>query len=201
MSENSDPKDKSPDERRAAESVSGEKASADKTASPEDRIAALEVEKQEMRDRMLRIAAEFENWKKRARKEQADGEAKAKEGVLVAMLEVIDNLERAAAAVSEATDPKAVQQGINLVLRLFQSKLERMDVKPFESTGQPFDPRVHDAISQVPTADAPPGSILSELQKGYRLGDRLLRPASVVVAVAPPGSGQSPAPPPQGAPS
>jgi molecular chaperone GrpE len=75
---------------------------------------------------------------------------------------------------------------VDLVLRLFQSKLDRYDVKPLEAKGQPFDPRLHDAISQVPTADAPPGSVLSEVQKGYRIGgDRLLRPALVVVAVAP----------------
>ncbi len=154
-------------------------------AAPEERVATLEAEKQELRDRMLRIAAEFENWKKRSRKEQADTEQKAKESVLRDMLEVIDNLERANAAFADSTDPKAVQQGVHLVLRLFQSKLERQDVRPFEAKGQPFDPRVHDAISQVPTADAPPGSVLNELQKGYKMGDRLLRPASVVVAVAP----------------
>ena len=101
------------------------------------------------------------------------------------MLEVADNLERAAAAVEGAPDIKALQQGVALVLRLFQSKLERYDVKPLEAKGQPFDPRLHDAISQVPSAEAPPGSVLNEVQKGYRIGDRLLRPAMVVVAVAP----------------
>ena len=134
---------------------------------------------------MLRIAAEFENYKKRVRKEQSEGEAKTRESVLRDMLEVIDNLERAL-AVGEGTDPKALQQGLQLVLRLFGNKLERYDVRPFEAKGQPFDPRLHDAISQVPTADAPPGSVVNEVQKGYRIGDRLLRPAMVAVAVAPP---------------
>jgi molecular chaperone GrpE len=96
----------------------------------------------------------------------------------------MDNLDRALAAFDGASDPKAVEQGVALVLRLFQSKLERLDVKPFESKGQPFDPRIHDAISQVPTDDHPAGVVVTELQRGYRLGDRLLRPASVVVAVA-----------------
>jgi molecular chaperone GrpE len=135
---------------------------------------------------MLRIAAEFENYKKRVRKEQTEGEAKARESVLRDMLEVIDNLERAA-AVGDGIDPKALQQGVQLVLRLFGSKLERYDVKPFEAKGQPFDPRLHDAISQVPTGDAPPGSVVNEVQRGYRIGDRLLRPAMVSVAVAPAG--------------
>jgi molecular chaperone GrpE len=154
--------------------------------TPEQRAAALETEKNEAKDRMLRIAAEFENYKKRARKDAAELEVKVTERLLRDFLEVLDNLERAAA--SPNADVKAVQQGVNLVARLFQSKLERYDVKPFETKGQPFDPRLHDAISQVPTADAPPGSVVSEVQRGYRIGERLLRPAmvSVAVAVAPP---------------
>src|SRR5256885_4939886 len=117
-------------------------------ATPEARIAALETEKQELRDRMLRIAAEFENWKKRARREQTEAESKGREAVLRDMLEVIDNLERASAAgAAGAGDVNAVLQGVDLVLRLFQSKLERNDVKPLEAKGKPFDPRLHDAIS------------------------------------------------------
>jgi molecular chaperone GrpE len=160
--------------------------------SPEERIAALEAEKNETKDRMLRIAAEFENYKKRARKELGEAEVKVTERLLRDFLEVLDNLERAAAA-SESADPKVVQQGVNLVTRLFQSKLERYEVKPFEAKGQPFDPRLHDAISQVPSADAPPGSVVSEVQRGYRIGDRLLRPALVAVAVAPPAAAGTPA--------
>lgn len=159
----------------------------------DDRLAALEAEKNDTRERMLRIAAEFENYKKRVRKEQSDAEVKSRESVLRDMLEVIDNLERAV-SFTESPDPKALQQGVQLVLRLFQSKLERYDVKGFESKGQAFDPRIHDAISQVPTADAPPGSVVNEVQKGYRIGERLLRPAMVAVAVAPPAGSGTPAP-------
>ena len=170
-----------------AESARAE--AADKpAATPEDRIATLEAEKAEVRDRMLRIAAEFENWKKRARREQQEAETKGREAVLRDMLEVIDNLERATAAWSGTPDPQGVQQGVMLVLRMFQAKLERHDVKAIESKGQPFDPRLHDAVSQVPTAEVPPGTVLSDLQKGYKIGDRLLRPATVVVAVAPPAA-------------
>jgi molecular chaperone GrpE len=155
-------------------------------ASPEERIAALEAEKVDLRDRMLRIAAEFENWKKRARKEQSDSEGKVREAVLRDMLEVIDNLDRATAATGGATDLQSVQQGIALVLRLFAQKLERYDVKAVEAKGKPFDPRLHEAISQAPSPEVPPGTVLNELQRGYKIGDRLLRPAAVVVAVAPP---------------
>jgi molecular chaperone GrpE len=154
--------------------------------TPEQRIAALEAEKADLRDRMLRIAAEFENWKKRSRKEQSDAESKGREAVLKDVLEVIDNLERAVTA--GTTDVTALIQGVNLVLRLFQAKLERNDVHAVEAQGKPFDPRLHDAISQIPSPDVAPGTVMKELQKGYRIGERLLRPASVVVAVAPPAA-------------
>ncbi len=159
-------------------------------ATPEERVAALQAERDEIKDRMLRIAADFENWKKRSRKEQIDAEARVRESVLKDMLEVVDNLERATSAYVEngAVDGAAVLKGVNLVLRLFHSKLERYSVKPFEAKGQPFDPHVHEAISQVPTADVPPGSVANELQKGYRIGDKLLRPAIVSVATAPASS-------------
>ena len=159
-------------------------------ATPEDRIAALQAERDEMKDRMLRIAAEFENWKKRARKEQSDSVAQARESVLKDVLEVADNLERAIGAQSQAggngvVDGAAVVKGVNLVLRLFQQKLERYEVRPFEAAGQPFDPRVHEAISKVESANVPAGSVATELQKGYRVGERLLRPAMVSVSTGP----------------
>ncbi len=158
--------------------------------TPEERIAILEVEKSEARDRMLRIAADFDNWKKRARKDQADGEMRAKESVLRDFLEIIDNLERATASWSEGKegDAKSIRDGVDLVLRQFRSKLERYQVKSVEAAGLPFDPRMHEAISQVPTADVKPGSVLHELQKGYLIGDKLLRPAMVVVAAALPAT-------------
>ena len=155
-------------------------------ASPEDRAAALEIERDEMKDRMLRVAADFENWKKRARKEQTDAVASARESVLRDVLEVVDNLERAAGAQANGVvDGAAVMKGVSLVLRLFQQKLERYEVKPFEVTGQPFDPRVHEAVSRVESADVPSGAVAAELQKGYRVGERLLRPALVSVSTGP----------------
>jgi molecular chaperone GrpE len=155
-------------------------------ASPEDRAAALVIERDEMKDRMLRVAAEFENWKKRARKEQTDAVATARESVLRDILEVVDNLERAAGAQANGVvDGAAVMKGVSLVLRLFQQKLERYEVKPFEVTGQPFDPRVHEAVSRIESADVPSGAVAAELQKGYRIGERLLRPALVSVSTGP----------------
>jgi molecular chaperone GrpE len=163
-------------------------------ATPEERLAALGAERDELKDRMLRIAAEFENWKKRARKEQTDGVNEARERVLKDMLEVVDYLERAVgmqAAANGAVDGAAVLKGVDLVLRLLKQKLERYEVRPFEAAGQPFDPRVHEAISRVEHPEIPAGSVAAELQKGYRVGERLLRPAMVSVS-----SGGKPTTPP-----
>ena len=180
---------------RAANGAAGDAAGGPAPTDAE-RVAALTAERDEIKDRMLRIAAEFENAKKRARKEQDDAESKVREQVLRDMLDVIDNLERAvgaygegapSAAASPAQDPAAVLKGVALVLRLFQSKLERYNVKPIAARGQPFDPRIHEAISRVETADVPPGAVAVELQRGYRIGERLLRPAMVSVATAPAG--------------
>src|SRR3954470_12729810 len=167
-------------------------------ATPEERLAALTAERDEMKDRMLRVAAEFENWKKRARKEQTDAVNEARERVLKDMLEVIDNLERAVAMQSGGNgtvDGPAVLKGVDLVLRLFKQKLERYEVRPFEATGQPFDPRVHEAISRVEHPEIPPGAVAIELQKGYRVGERLLRPALVSVSS---GNGKPVVPPSEG---
>jgi molecular chaperone GrpE len=76
---------------------------------------------------------------------------------------------------------------VNLVLRLLQQKLERYEVRPFEAQGQPFDPRVHEAISRIASDDVPSGAVAAELQKGYRVGERLLRPALVSVSSGPAG--------------
>jgi molecular chaperone GrpE len=181
-----------PDGASGEPASSASEPAAPPTAPPtsEERIALLESEKTEIKDRMLRIAADFDNWKKRSRKDLSDGEMRAKESVLRDFLEIADNLERATASWGEGkdgkeSDAKSVRDGVELVLRQFRSKLERYQVKPVESVGLPFDPRFHEAISQAPSADAKPGSVLHELQKGYLIGEKLLRPAMVVVASAP----------------
>ena len=156
-------------------------------ATPEERLAAIQAERDDFTDRMLRIDAEFENFKKRARKAETDAVAEARERVLKDMLEVVDNLERAVGTqvAGGNGDAGAVLKGVDLVLRVLKQKLERHDVKAFDAAGQPFDPRVHEAISRIASADVPAGSVAVELQKGYRVGERLLRPALVSVSTGP----------------
>jgi len=154
--------------------------------TPEARLAALEAERNEIKDRLLRLAAEFENFKKRAVVLRTEAETTVRERVLKDVLEIADNLERATDAHTgdKAADAAAVVKGVALVLRVLQQKLERYEVRPFEAKGLPFDPHVHEAISRAPS-DVPAGNVAIELQKGYRIGDKLLRPAMVTVSSGP----------------
>ena len=154
--------------------------------TPEQRIAELEARVKESHDKHLRAVAELDNVRKRGRKEAEEAKLEAQSRVLREMLPVIDNLERAVAhAVQSGDGATGVVEGLRLVLRQFAQAFERCNVHPVEAKGQPFDPNQHEAVSQVETADAPAGSVVEVLQTGYRIGERLLRPALVVVAKAP----------------
>lgn len=160
----------------------------EKLQAVEEKLQAVDKERKDLYDRLLRTAADFDNFRKRSRKDMEEARIKAREEVLREILPVIDNLERAVAAALESSAGSAtgVVEGVKLVLRQFQNALERFDVKGFTSIGEPFDPTRHEAIAQVETAEAPPGTVFTEMQKGYVIGQRLLRPALVSVAKAPP---------------
>jgi molecular chaperone GrpE len=149
----------------------------------EARISALEKEKKENWDRYLRTAADLENLRKRQKRELDDVRLESKGRVLKEMLPVVDNLERAIEHATAQAGTNPIVEGVQLVLRQFLTAFERLDVTPIEAAGQPFDPNLHEAISQQET-DAPPGTVVQVLQRGYKSGDRLLRPALVVVAKA-----------------
>ena len=147
----------------------------------EAKIAALEKEKKENWDRYLRAAADLENMRKRQKREMDDARLESKGKVLKEMLPVVDNLERAIEHATQTAGANPIVEGVQLVLRQFLTAFERLDVTPIEAGGQPFDPNLHEAISQQ-ESDQPPGTVLQVLQRGYKSGDRLLRPALVVVA-------------------
>ena len=158
----------------------------DPTAELEAKLAAAEKEKKDNWDRYLRSAADLENLRKRQKREMDDAKFEAKSKTLKEMLPVVDNLERAIEHAAGAGGEKSpIVEGVQLVLRQFTTAFERLDVVPIEAMGQPFDPNLHEAISQQ-ESDAPPGTVVQVLQRGYKSGDRLLRPALVVVAKAKP---------------
>ncbi len=150
-------------------------------------VAALIEEREKLRDQLLRTAADFDNFRKRTRRELDDVRRRAKEDAVREILPIIDNLERAVAAAGSAVDVQAVADGVKMVLRGFQDISERMGITRVESVGAQFDPNVHDAVQQVETAEHTAGTIMAEVVPGYLLQGRLLRAAMVVVARPKPG--------------
>ncbi|HKC61782.1 MAG TPA: nucleotide exchange factor GrpE [Myxococcales bacterium] len=142
-------------------------------------------------ERLLRIAAEFDNFKKRAAKEREDAQKFGIERLLKDFLPVADNLERALDH-AEEHDLRQVIEGVKLVQKLLENTLSKHGVTGFSALGQPFDPTLHEALMQQ-ESDAPPGTVVSEMSRGYKLNERLVRPAAVVVAR--PRSGGSPGQP------
>ena len=142
-------------------------------------------------ERLLRSAAEFDNFKKRALKEKEDTQKFGSERLLKDFLPVMDNLERALDH-AEQHDLKQVIEGVRLVQKLFESTLAKYGVTGFSALGKPFDPSFHEALMQQ-ESDEPPNTVVSEMARGYKLHERLVRPAAVVVAKP-----RTPGPPPEG---
>ena len=149
----------------------------------EEQVAALESERDEHLNDLKRVAAEFENYRKRVLRDQESLVARAHERLVKELLPVLDDLERALAAAEEHEEAK-LEEGVRLVHRELAAALAREGLAEIETNGK-FDPHVHEALLSQPS-EAEEGAVLEVVQKGYRLGDRVLRPARVVVAAPPP---------------
>jgi molecular chaperone GrpE len=145
----------------------------------EEKLAALEAERDEHLNDLKRVAAEFENYRKRVLRDQESLVARAHERLVKELLPVLDDLERALAA-AEEHEEATLEEGVRLVHRELADALAREGLAEIETNGV-FDPHVHEALLSQPS-DQDVGSVLEVVQKGYRLGDRVLRPARVVVA-------------------
>ena len=146
-------------------------------------LEAKEKEAKETYDRLLRVSADFENYKKRSARELEDFRKYANQTLLKEMLSVVDNLELAINSSNHRKKAdKNLMEGLNLTLNEILRVFERFDVKPIEAQGQKFDPAFHEAVMREETDDFPENTVVSEFQKGYLIHDRLLRPAMVVVA-------------------
>ena len=139
----------------------------------------LKAERDALLDRLARLQAEFDNARKRAVREQQDFREFAAADVIKNVLPILDSFERALKAGGDSSD---FRNGIELIYRQFQDALQKIGVQPIDSVGQPFDPRVHEAIEMVDTTEVPDHQVFDELQRGYKYKDRLLRPAMVRVA-------------------
>jgi molecular chaperone GrpE len=139
----------------------------------------LKAERDALLDRLARLQAEFDNARKRAVREQQDFREFAAADVIKGFLPILDSFERAIKAGGDSTD---FRNGVELIYRQFQDVLQKAGVQPIVAMGQPFDPRVHEAIEMVDTTEVPDHHVLDELQRGYKYKERLLRPAMVRVA-------------------
>jgi molecular chaperone GrpE len=160
-------------------------------STPEERISQLEgllaAKEQECRenwDRFLRERADLENYRKRANREKEELLNYGTKSLIEEILPVIDNLERALEHVNE-DGLSALEEGIRMTHGMLLTALKKFGVTPLESAGAAFDPAFHQAMTQIPTDQQPPNTVVAEFQKGYLLKERLLRPAMVSVSTAP----------------
>jgi len=147
---------------------------------------SLEEEIKAVQDRYLRLAAEFENYKKRAQKDQAEYTKYALERLLRELLPVLDNLQRALQHAQLSGGTNGLIEGVELTCKQYLEVLSRFGVRPIPSVGLPFDPAVHQAVATVDPQGRAPNTIVEEYEKGYYLHDRVLRPARVTVAASGP---------------
>lgn len=177
-------------EKRLAEKAAQESdEGVDENAGPETLTEAQEAIA-ELNERIVRLTADFDNFRKRAQREKDEARQFANQGLLEKLLPVLDNFEMALTAVKDA-DP-SVRDGVQMILDQLLGVLRESGVEPVDAMGQPFDPNLHEALSQEETTEVEEGTVVQQVQRGYKLNDRLVRPARVVVAKAPGAAEEAP---------
>lgn len=159
-----------------------EESTVENPAVEEQKEVTIEDKYNELNDRFLRLYAEFENFRRRSNKERLDLIATANAGLLKDLLPIIDDFERAIANNISATEIDGVKEGFNLIFNKFKSTIESKGLKQMEAKGQPFDSELHEAIANVPVTDEDQkGKVIDDVEKGYILGEKVIRYAKVVV--------------------
>lgn len=164
-----------------AQATSSDDGAAPGMAAPADPLAEMTAERDKLKDQLLRTAADFDNFRKRSRKDAEDAARRGREDTLRELLPVADNLERAIDAAGTAKEINGVVEGVRMVHKLFLDSLERIGVTRVSSVGERFDPAFHEAIQHI-ESDGPPGTVVVELLPGYKMGDKLIRAAMVAVS-------------------
>lgn len=152
-----------------------------------EQLEAARAERDEQRNAALRNLAELDNYRKRVNREREEDARYRALPLAKDVLPALDNLRRAVQAASQSGNADELIRGVEMVLRQFDEALARHDVKPIGAEGQKFDPNRHDALTQVPSPHHEPMTVLQEVERGYTLHDRVLRPSKVIVAAPPPG--------------
>jgi molecular chaperone GrpE len=151
----------------------------------EEQLQKLTQERNDFKDQLLRTMADFQNYRKRVRDDQRQIEERANERLIVDLLPVLDNFERAIAGMEAGSSLDAVMEGVRAIDRQFRAILDQQKVQRVKSVGQPFDPEHHDALALVESTEHEEGTILEEVESGYKIGDRVIRPARVRVSRKP----------------
>jgi len=154
---------------------------------PSDPAGTFQDQLAEAKDRALRAQAELENFRKRAHREMGEERRYANIHLMRELFPVIDNIDRAIEAAEKSSEASGLLEGVKMVAEQLQSVLARHHCLPIDAEGQPFDPNLHEAISQHPSDEHPENTVLLVTQKGYQLHDRVARPSQVVVTSKPPG--------------
>lgn len=163
----------------AAKKPTEEAAQTEEAAAAEDRTAELEKALQDANDKYLRILAEYDNYRKRSVREKEQAYADSKASVLTELLPVLDNFERAAGNKDAA--PADYQKGVDMIFNQFTEIFKKLGVEVFGEAGDTFDPNIHSAVMHTEEDGAPENSVTDVFSKGYRLGEKILRPAVVKV--------------------
>lgn len=151
----------------------------------EEKLAAALEEAARYRDTALRAQADFDNFRKRAAREKEDAIKYANSSLLERLIPIVDNFELGLVAARTDSNATAILSGMEMVLKQIQDFLADSGVQAIDAVGQPFDPHLHEALAQEPSAEHPEGTVTRQIRKGYRLRERLIRPANVIVSSGP----------------
>ncbi|RKX25857.1 MAG: nucleotide exchange factor GrpE [Candidatus Zixiibacteriota bacterium] len=162
-----------------------EKESEEEVRSPKQVIDDYKKKIEELDDRYLRLAAEFDNYKKRTSRQFEEILKNSNENIIIDLLEVIDNFERALAAASESADYKSLHSGTELIYQSLFDLLKKQGLKPIGAVGEKFNPSLHEAMMQMESDEYPEGMVMQEMVKGYTLNGKVIRYAKVIVSKGP----------------
>lgn len=156
----------------------------EQTSNDSDEVSKLVAERDDFREKWIRTSADLENYRRRMQRDLAEQRKYESLALLKAMLPALDNLDRAIQAASANSNVEELVAGLGMVVKQFETALASVGATPIVAVGQAFDPNRHEALTQMPSADHPPMTVLQEVERGYELADRVVRPSKVVVSRA-----------------
>lgn len=177
----------SKDEEQKVEETQAEEnveETAEKTETVKEEVNPLQAKYDELNNHYIRLAADFDNYRKRQAQERESLLKYGAENTVKKLIEVLDNFDRGAKAIETVEDCEKVKECFNLAYKNFKDVLTKIGLEEIKAEGEEFDPNLHEAVMQTPTSDKPEHTIIAELQKGYKLGDKVLRPTLVNVATS-----------------